>query len=334
MLEQARKDYELSKNNKVTDFEIVSKMEHNEEYKRFFTALLKLEAEEMANRGYAVQPNSYAEDRIAIMKMSASQITDEQKNKFENDFNHKYPLGFKNVSDVEQEAVKDFEKSKNNKITDFEIAQKIERNEEYKQAFTELLKNEARLLNSERGYNFNVEQYAQDRLSVLAKSADYLLESQKETFMQEFNQKHGAKFPDKSQEANKIFSDVLKSEPLDKRLAEVQTAQDFLNKDPKKFTEKAEQFFEKEKGKSIPAELASKFRNGQEFANAMKDKVLTESKRIAQNVEKFGEIAKKSITQLKSFNANSFKYANQQAKELIEQKSQSQKLTQKQGMRM
>lgn len=81
MLEQARKDYELSKNNKVTDFEIVSKMEHNEEYKRFFTALLKLEAEEMANRGYAVQPNSYAEDRIAIMKMSASQITDEQKNK-------------------------------------------------------------------------------------------------------------------------------------------------------------------------------------------------------------------------------------------------------------
>lgn len=334
MLEQARKDYELSKNNKITDFEIVSKMEHNEEYKRFFTALLKLEAEEMANRGYAVQPNSYAEDRIAIMKMSASQITDEQKNKFENDFNHKYPLGFKNVSDVEQEAVKDFEKSKNNKITDFEIAQKIERNEEYKQAFTELLKNEARLLNSERGYNFDVEQYAKDRLSVLAKSADYLLESQKEVFMQEFNQKHCTKFPDKSAEANKIFADVLKSEPLEKRIINIQNAQDFLNKKPQEFIAKAERFFEEEKGKSLSNELASKFKNGREFANSMKDKVLNETKLIAKNVEKIGEIAKKSISQLKSFNANSFKYANQQAKELIEQKSQSQKLAQRQGMKL
>ena len=66
----------------------------------------------------------------------------------------------------------------------------------------------------------------------------------------------------------------------------------------------------------------------------MKDKVLNETKLIAKNVEKIGEIAKKSISQLKSFNANSFKYANQQAKELIEQKSQSQKLTQRQGMKL
>ena len=43
---------------------------------------------------------------------------------------------------------------------------------------------------------------------------------------------------------------------------------------------------------------------------------------------------KKSISQLKSFNANSFKYANQQAKELVEKKSQSQKLTQRQGMKL
>lgn len=192
--EMAINDFGLFKQNKIYEYEINKKL-YNESYRNVFIDELRKEAVALIERGYSIDVDQYPEDQISmIRKNSEVNITSHQKEVLERAFNEKYPLGITDEKIVSS-AITDFERFKNNKVTNFELALKIERNAEYKQAMLTLFKNEANDLNNERGYNFDIEQYSLDRVNDILLQKKYIPDSHLKYLQDEFNQKFENDFP-------------------------------------------------------------------------------------------------------------------------------------------
>ena len=192
--EMAINDFGLFKQNKIYEYEINKKL-YNESYRNVFIDELRKEAVALIERGYSIDVDQYPEDQIGmIRKNSEVNITPHQKEVLEHAFNEKYPLGITDEKIVSS-AITDFERFKNNKVTNFELALKIERNAEYKQAMLTLFKNEANDLNNERGYNFDIEQYSLDRVNDILLQKKYIPDSHLKYLQDEFNQKFENDFP-------------------------------------------------------------------------------------------------------------------------------------------
>ena len=192
--EMAINDFGLFKQNKIYEYEINKKL-YNESYRNVFIDELRKEAVALIERGYSIDVDQYPEDQISmIRKNSEVNITSHQKEVLERAFNEKYPLGITDEKIVSS-AITDFERFKNNKVTNFELALKIERNAEYKQAMLTLFKNEAKDLNNERGYNFDIEQYSLDRVNDILLQKKYIPDSHLKYLQDEFNQKFENDFP-------------------------------------------------------------------------------------------------------------------------------------------
>ena len=210
--DMATNDFKLFKQNKIYEYEINKKL-YNESYKKVFIDELKKEAVALIERGYSIDADRYPEDQISmISRNSEVSITPNQKRILEEAFNEKYPLGITDEKIVSS-AIADFERFKNNKVTNFEIALKIERNEEYKQAMLALFKKEAKDLNNERGYNFDVEQYPLDKVNDILLQKKYIPESHLKYLQEEFNQKFEKDFPSLNANAKADF-ELLKQNKI------------------------------------------------------------------------------------------------------------------------
>lgn len=210
--DMATNDFKLFKQNKIYEYEINKKL-YNESYKKVFIDELKKEAVALIERGYSIDADRYPEDQISMIRRNSEvNITPNQKRVLEEAFNEKYPLGITDEKIVSS-AIADFERFKNNKVTNFEIALKIERNEEYKQAMLALFKKEAKDLNNERGYNFDVEQYPLDKVNDILLQKKYIPESHLKYLQEEFNQKFEKDFPPLNANAKADF-ELLKQNKI------------------------------------------------------------------------------------------------------------------------
>lgn len=210
--DMATNDFKLFKQNKIYEYEINKKL-YNESYKKVFIDELKKEAVVLIERGYSIDADRYPEDQISMIRRNSEvSITPNQKRILEEAFNEKYPLGITDEKIVSS-AIADFERFKNNKVTNFEIALKIERNEEYKQAMLALFKKEAKDLNNERGYNFDVEQYPLDKVNDILLQKKYIPESHLKYLQDEFNQKFEKDFPSLNANAKADF-ELLKQNKI------------------------------------------------------------------------------------------------------------------------
>lgn len=210
--DMATNDFKLFKQNKIYEYEINKKL-YNESYKKVFIDELKKEAVALIERGYSIDADRYPEDQISMIRRNSEvSITPNQKRILEEAFNEKYPLGITDEKIVSS-AIADFERFKNNKVTNFEIALKIERNEEYKQAMLALFKKEAKDLNNERGYNFDVEQYPLDKVNDILLQKKYIPESHLKYLQDEFNQKFEKDFPSLNANAKADF-ELLKQNKI------------------------------------------------------------------------------------------------------------------------
>ena len=210
--DMATNDFKLFKQNKIYEYEINKKL-YNESYKKVFIDELKKEAVALIERGYSIDADRYPEDQISMIRRNSEvSITPNQKRILEEAFNEKYPLGITDEKIVSS-AIADFERFKNNKVTNFEIALKIERNEEYKQAMLALFKKEAKDLNNERGYNFDVEQYPLDKVNDILLQKKYIPESHLKYLQEEFNQKFEKDFPSLNANAKADF-ELLKQNKI------------------------------------------------------------------------------------------------------------------------
>jgi hypothetical protein len=206
-------DFGLFKQNKIYEYEINKKL-YNESYKKVFIDELKKEAVALIERGYSIDADQYPEDQISMIRRNSEvSITPNQKRVLEDAFNEKYPLGITDEKIVSS-AIADFERFKNNKVTNFEIALKIERNDEYKQLMQTLFKKEANDLNNERGYNFNVEKYSIDKINDILLQKKYIPESHLKYLQEEFNQKFEKDFPSKLNANAKADFELLKQNKI------------------------------------------------------------------------------------------------------------------------
>lgn len=248
--DMATNDFKLFKQNKIYEYEINKKL-YNESYKKVFIDELKKEAVALIERGYSIEADRYPEDQISMIRRNSEvSITPNQKRILEEAFNEKYPLGITDEKIVSS-AIADFERFKNNKVTNFEIALKIERNEEYKQAMLALFKKEAKDLNNERGYNFDVEQYPLDKVNDILLQKKYIPESHLKYLQEEFNQKFEKDFPSLNANAKADF-ELLKQN----KIPDVVIANKLIN--DKSYKETMTSLFEKmgddlvKNGQSIP----------------------------------------------------------------------------------
>ncbi|OCG40835.1 hypothetical protein [Gilliamella sp. Bif1-4] len=205
-------DFGLFKQNKIYEYEINKKL-YNESYKKVFIDELKKEAVALIERGYSIDADQYPEDQISMIRRNSEvSITTNQKRVLEDAFNEKYPLGITDEKIVSS-AIADFERFKNNKVTNFEIALKIERNDEYKQLMQTLFKKEAKDLNNKRGYNFDVEKYSIDKINDILLQKKYIPESHLKYLQEEFNQKFEKDFPSLNANAKADF-ELLKQNKI------------------------------------------------------------------------------------------------------------------------
>lgn len=157
--EIAMKDWASLKDNKIYNYEIMKKMEESPEYKKEFQLMFELQATQLLERGYKFdmaggslvdengRPNfsKYAanaiENLITNAKNEFAFATPNIKAAILRNYNEKYPVGFTNDSAMHLIAIEDYNKTKTNKISEPEIAIKMERNEIYKEAFERLCEN-------------------------------------------------------------------------------------------------------------------------------------------------------------------------------------------------
>jgi hypothetical protein len=244
-------DFGLFKQNKIYEYEINKKL-YNESYKKVFIDELKKEAVALIERGYSIDADQYPEDQISMIRRNSEvSITTNQKRVLEDAFNEKYPLGITDEKIVSS-AIADFERFKNNKVTNFEIALKIERNDEYKQLMQTLFKKEAKDLNNKRGYNFDVEKYSIDKINDILLQKKYIPESHLKYLQEEFNQKFEKDFPSKLNANAKADFELLKQN----KIPDVVIANKLIN--DKSYKETMTSLFEKmgddlvKNGQSIP----------------------------------------------------------------------------------
>lgn len=230
--EMALNDFDLFKQNKIYEYELNKKL-YNEQYREIFINELKKEANSLIERGYSIDVDSYPLDQINMIRTNSEKnITEQHKDFLEKAFNDKYPLGITDEKIVSS-AIDDFEKYKNNKITNFEIGQKIERNEEYKQAMIKLFKKEANNLNTERGYNFDVENYAKDKIDDILLYQKQIPKSHLKDLYIEFEEKFGNDFPLLSNNAKNDF-DLFKQNKIPDAVIANKIENDPLYKDSMK----------------------------------------------------------------------------------------------------
>lgn len=198
-------DFNLFKQHKIYEYEINKKL-NNEEYKKVFVSELIKEAVKLIERGYMIDIERYPDDQINMIKYNSEiGILPHQKDLLETEFNKKYPLGFTDDKIINS-ALADFDRFKNNKVTNFEIALKIERSDQYKNALTILFENEATELNNTRGYNFDITQYSADKISDILYQKKYIPESHILDLQIDFEQKFGNDFPRLEPHAKKDFN--------------------------------------------------------------------------------------------------------------------------------
>lgn len=129
----------------------------------------------------------------------------------------------------------------------------------------------------------------------------------------------------------KNVKDFLEAKSLTERVNGVQELQAILNKNESEFMKKSEILFSEKK---LSNNILEKFRNSSEFSNSLKNKVLSETKKIVQAKDKIGSAAEISLSQLKYFTAKSFNLANERVKQQLDKQNQAQKLSQRQGMKL
>lgn len=125
--------------------------------------------------------------------------------------------------------------------------------------------------------------------------------------------------------------EFLEAKSLTERINGVQKLQAMLNQNEAEFMKTSEILFSEKK---ISNNVLEKFRNSAEFANSLKNKVLSETRKIVQARDKIGSAAEISLSQLKHFTAKSFILANKSVKQQLDKQNQAQKLSQRQGMKL
>lgn len=125
--------------------------------------------------------------------------------------------------------------------------------------------------------------------------------------------------------------EFLEAKSLTERINGVQKLQAMLNQNEAEFMKKSEILFSEKK---LSNNVLEKFRNSAEFANSLKNKVLSETRKIVQAKDKIGSAAEISLSQLKHFTAKSFSLANESVKQQLDKQNQAQKLSQRQGMKL
>lgn len=129
----------------------------------------------------------------------------------------------------------------------------------------------------------------------------------------------------------KNVKDFLEAKSLTERINGVQELQAILNKNESEFMKKSEILFSE---KNLSNNILGKFKNASEFSNSLRNKVLSETKKIVQAKDKIGSAAEISLSQLKHFTAKSFNLANERVKQQLDKQNQAQKLSQRQGMKL
>lgn len=125
--------------------------------------------------------------------------------------------------------------------------------------------------------------------------------------------------------------EFLEAKSLTERINGVQKLQAMLNQNEAEFMKKSEILFSEKK---LSNNVLEKFRNSAEFSNSLKNKVLSETRKIVQAKDKIGSAAEISLYQLKHFAAKSFSLANESVKQQLDKQNQAQKLSQRQGMKL
>lgn len=125
--------------------------------------------------------------------------------------------------------------------------------------------------------------------------------------------------------------EFLEAKSLTERVNGVQKLQAMLNQNEAEFMKKSEILFSEKK---LSNNVLEKFRNSAEFSNSLKNKVLSETRKIVQAKDKIGSAAEISLSQLKHFSAKSFSLANESVKQQLDKQNQAQKLSQRQGMKL
>lgn len=156
IVEIALKDWASLKENQISEYEVMKKMQENSVYKDQFNLLFQLEGSQLLDRGYFCDFRGISltnkkswkdygdlavEDFIKATEYSLACSHQKVVEKNVKEYNRKFPLGFKVAEDVENMAIIDYEKSQKNKITEAEIAIKMERNDLYKNAFEKMCNN-------------------------------------------------------------------------------------------------------------------------------------------------------------------------------------------------
>lgn len=156
IVEIALKDWASLKENQISEYEVMKKMQENSVYKDQFNLLFQLEGSQLLDRGYFCDfrgisltdkkswddyGNLAVESFIRAAEYNLKCSHPQRIERNIKEYNEKFPLGFKITENVENMAIIDYKKSQENKITEAEIAIKMERNELYKNAFEKMCNN-------------------------------------------------------------------------------------------------------------------------------------------------------------------------------------------------